>query len=495
MRTTLGILLVIWSLAAMPADEGVRGAETPLGAADLEGTWAGTASYGGETEPLALELERGQDGQLAMRVSVPLIHMVRQSFGSAPLKVRGNDVEVGPFRFAYDPEGPTLTGTMPDGFVPAHEVLVRLSRVERFEVPERPAPTGVLVEPRWTFDVGSPVWAGPTFADGTVYAGGDDGRLVALDARRGGERWSFRAGGPIRTRPTVSAGDVYFQAGDGVLYKLSAATGEVRWRVRVAEHPPARLPVGDPQSRYDPFDSEVVIAGSRLYLGTYDGRVLALDGTRGERIWELATGDSVVAAPALDGGRLYVGSFDRHVYALDAATGRPLWKRDLRGAVVSTPALAGSRVVVGTRSYDLFALDAASGEPVWRRYIWFSWIESSAVIRDGLIYIGSSDANAVFAMDERNGGRLWKSDVRGWAWGTPAVTPSRVYVGTSTQVGYNASAEPGAYALDRSSGRIVWRHPLAPSASGAYGFPGSPAAGADLVFFGGLDGRVYAFQQ
>jgi outer membrane protein assembly factor BamB len=265
--------------------------------------------------------------------------------------------------------------------------------------------------------------------------------------------------------------------------------------VRVVEHPIARLPLGDPQSRYDPLGSDVVVAGGRLYLGTYDGRVLALDASRGECVWEFATGDSVVAAPVLDAGRLYVGSFDRNLYALDAATGRPIWKRDLRGAVVSTPAVAGDRVVVGTRSYDLFALRTRSGKPDWSRYIWFSWVESSAVVRDGMIYVGSSDANGVFALDQRNGERLWESDVRGWAWGQPAVTATRVYVGTSMQVGYSASAQPGAYALDRSSGRIVWRCPLAPAAAGAYGIPGSPAVGAGLVFFGGLDGRVYAFQQ
>jgi len=493
MRVTLGALFITLSLAGMPLGTAAEG--KPLEAADLEGTWAGTASYEGETQPWALALARGEDGQFLMRVSVPAIHMDRQSFGSSPLTVRGNEVEVGPFRFVYDPQGATLKGTMPDGLVPAHEVPVTLARAERFEVSPRPEPEGSLVEPRWTHDTGSPVWAGPTFADGAVYAGADDGRLVALTARDGKERWSFQADGPIRSRPAVAGGDLFFQADDGVLYKLSAATGEVRWKVRVAEHPVARLPLGDPQSRYDPFGSDVVVAGGRLYLGTYDGRVLAVDASSGGLVWELATGDSVVAAPALDSGRLYAGSFDHNLYAVDVATGRALWKRDLRGAVVSTPAVAGDRVIVGTRSYDLFALGTRTGRQDWKRYIWFSWVESSAVVRDGTIYVGSSDANAVFALDARNGERLWENDVRGWAWGQPAVTASRVYMGTSTQVGYSASAQPGAYALDRSSGRIAWRHPLAPAPSGAYGIPGSAAVGAGLVFFGGLDGRVYAFQQ
>jgi hypothetical protein len=36
---------------------------------------------------------------------------------------------------------------------------------------------------------------------------------------------------------------------------------------------------------------------------------------------------------------------------------------------------------------------------------------------------------------------------------------------------------------------------LALKVEGAWGFPGSPAVGASLVFVTGLDGRVLAFEQ
>ena len=78
----------------------------------------------------------------------------------------------------------------------------------------------------WTFEAGSPLWAGPTVAGGLVYVGGEDGQLHAVDARTGRERWSFRAGGAIRTRPTVADGALYVQADDGFLYKLDAATAK-----------------------------------------------------------------------------------------------------------------------------------------------------------------------------------------------------------------------------------------------------------------------------
>jgi outer membrane protein assembly factor BamB len=112
-----------------------------------------------------------------------------------------------------------------------------------------------------------------------------------------------------------------------------------------------------------------------------------------------------------------------------------------------------------------------------------------------MAYVGSSDAAAVYAFDARTGDRRWKSDVYGWAWGQPAVTADRVYAGTASQKGYLAGHKGLVIALDRATGRPAWHYAADEAATGSYGFPGSPAVGAGLVFVTGLDGRVYAFAQ
>jgi outer membrane protein assembly factor BamB len=290
---------------------------------------------------------------------------------------------------------------------------------------------------------------------------------------------------------------VFFQADDGFVYKLAAATGKEQWRVQVGTKPVERLPFDNPKSRYDRFGSGVTVDGGRLYLGTHEGRVLALEVASGKTIWEFASGDSVLAAPAVALGRVYFGSYDGHVYALDAARGQLVWKHDTKAAVVSTPAVdaASGRVVIGSRSYDLLGLDAATGARVWKQYIWSSWVESSATLRDGVAYVGSSDAAALYAFDARTGRRLWATDVHGWAWGQPAVTEGRVVIGTAATKGYLVGHRGGAVAVDRATGRPVWHFVAKASDSGSYGFPGTPALGAGRVFLTGLDGRVYAFAQ
>jgi outer membrane protein assembly factor BamB len=58
---------------------------------------------------------------------------------------------------------------------------------------------------------------------------------------------------------------------------------------------------------------------------------------------------------------------------------------------------------------------------------------------------------------------------------------------------YLAPHRGGVVALDRATGRPVWRFAPDKTDAKTYGFPGSPAAGAGLVYVTDLSGRVYAF--
>ena len=242
----------------------------------------------------------------------------------------------------------------------------------------------------------------------------------------------------------------------------------------------------------------MTVDGGRLYLGTHDGRVLALDPANGATVWEFASGDSVLAAPAVAGGRVYFGSYDGNVYALDAAKGQLAWKHDTKGAVVSTPAVdpASGRVVIGSRSYDLLGLDAATGALAWKQYIWSSWVESSATLRDGVAYVGSSDAAALYAFDARIGptpvgdrrARLGLGPARGDG---PAASSSAPRPPRTTWSAI--AAAPWPWTAPRASRRGASRprrRIRAPTASRA-----RPRWATGLVFLTGLDGRVYAFAQ
>jgi outer membrane protein assembly factor BamB len=462
----------------------------------LHGAWSGTLVHGGEEEVFAMELEPAEGGQVSIRLTIPVMGMIRQPVGTLEPQLEGRQLTVASFVFTHDPDADTLSAVLPESMVPVYEIPVTLHRVRAVEATPRPEPTAPVAEPVWAFEAGSPLWPGATFAEGLVYAGDDAGRLHALDPTSGKERWSFAAGGAIRTRPTVEEGALFFQADDGVVYRLDASSGKKVWQAAVMDEPVERLGPTDEGTRYDFFGAAVTPADGRLFVGTHEGRLVALDPADGKLLWEYEAGETVAAAPAVSGGRLVFGSFDGLVHALDAATGEVQWKTDAQGAVLSTPAVAGDLLIVGTRSYDVLALKAATGEIAWKSYVWFSWVESSATVVDGAAYIGSSDALAVFALDAATGKRLWTADVSGWAWGQPAVTDDRVFMTTSGLRGYSGDTRRGGVmALERETGRPVWRYASEPPEEGAWGFPGSPAVGAGHVFVTGLDGRVLAFAQ
>lgn len=487
--TRLLVPMTAFSLAAA----GLPPTPAALTPSELRGLWSGMVSHRGETSPIALELEPGDDGKVATNLSLPAIHLRSVALGRLPLAIDGTKVQLGSFALVYDRAGGVLRGTVPESLAPVYALPFELRRVDALDADRRRPPEAPTATPVWTYEAGAPLWAGATVHQGLVLAGGDDGRLHALEAGTGRSRWVFRAGGAIRTRAVAAGDTAYLQADDGLLYALNAATGEERWRVRVVAAPVVRKPFSDPTSRYDRYGSDVTVAGGKLYVGTHDGRLLCLDPSDGRRVWQFASGDAVLAAPALTGGRVFFGSFDGHVYALEAASGRLVWKHDTGKPVVSTPAVAGNRVVVGSRSYDLLGLEAATGSAAWQRYVWFSWIESSPAVRDGVAYVGSSDAALVLAVDAATGRVVWQADVWGWAWGQPAVTERRVYIGTAGQRGYPAPHRGSALALDRATGRPVWQHVVEPSGDDTYGFTGSPAAAEGLAIFTGLDGKVYAF--
>ena len=88
-----------------------------------------------------------------------------------------------------------------------------------------------------------------------------------------------------------------------------------------------------------------------VYVGSWDGRVRALDGQTGSRKWEFKPGSAAYSSPAIGSdGTVYVGSLDKNVYALDGQDGARKWEFET-GSRVSSPAI-GSDGTVYVGSYD-----------------------------------------------------------------------------------------------------------------------------------------------
>jgi hypothetical protein len=72
-------------------------------------------------------------------------------------------------------------------------------------------------------------------ADGTVYVGGGDGSVYALNAANGSVKWERPTGAAVYSSPAIGAdGTVYIGSEDYKVYALDGATGAVKWSYTTA---------------------------------------------------------------------------------------------------------------------------------------------------------------------------------------------------------------------------------------------------------------------
>ncbi len=229
--------------------------------------------------------------------------------------------------------------------------------------------------------------------------------------------------------------------------------------------------------------SSPVQQGYRLYFGSNDNSVHAINVNTGAYIGEFPTGGDVTATPAVDKDALYVGSLDRNFYAISLVTGGELWRfrDDPASQFHSSAAVSNGIVYVGADNGRLYALNASNGGVVWTYDTGGAIVGSPAVDEDnGVVYIGSFD-RAVYALDASSGTLIsgWPYITGGQIYSSPAVYKNVIYIGSDDRYVYALNAD----------GTLKWRY-----RTGGIG-RSSPAVDEDeLVFIGSDDRIVYCLE-
>ena len=167
-------------------------------------------------------------------------------------------------------------------------------------------------------------------------------------------------------------------------------------------------------------------------------------------LWSFHIGGWVVVSPAVANGVVYAGSDDHHVYALDAETGALLGSFEAGDVIRSSPTVADGIVYVGSNDNHVYALDASSGDLLWSHDT-EDWVQYSPTVRDGVVYLGavSEFDHKIHALDGRSGQVLWVAEMP-YPFSpefTPTVVGEKVYV----------PGEFGEYnVLDAENGALAW---------------------------------------
>ena len=232
------------------------------------------------------------------------------------------------------------------------------------------------------------------------------------------------------------------------------------------------------------LEATPLVADGRMYTTGTWSRVYALDAAGGKLLWEYdpqvppqkgidACCDVVNRGLALWRDMVYVGTLDGRLIALDAMNGREVWSvqttpGDRRYTITGAPRIVDGKVLIGNGGAEfdargfVTAYDAATGEQVWRFYTVPG--DPALPFENPILEQAAETWN----------GEWWQYGGGGTVWDAISYDPelNLVYLGVGNGTPWNRRVRsPGGgdnlflasiVALDADTGEYVWHYQTAP---------------------------------
>ena len=238
---------------------------------------------------------------------------------------------------------------------------------------------------RWRTRVGTEVGAAPTAGNGKVYVQTIDDRISALDADTGVVTWTYDSQMPLLTlrgtsAPVFAQGVLYSGFANGKVVALRAQNGEPIWEQRIM------LPEGRSElDRIVDVDAQVELDGASMYALAYQGRVAAISRREGRPMWEQELSGFLDMAQGY--GQVYVIDEDDTVSALNKDSGEINWQQAAFARRKLTAPLAFSNyLVVGDEEGYLHVLAQRDGRLMGRRKLGGKGLRTQPIIADDMLY-------------------------------------------------------------------------------------------------------------
>ena len=210
--------------------------------------------------------------------------------------------------------------------------------------------------------------------------------------------WTYQCGGGglVEATPLAANGLIYLTCPPATVVALSPLSGRPLWKW-TRTLPQSVITLG-----FGKTNRGVAIAGENVYIGTLDGKLVALDAQSGVERWTVpvadnAEGYSITAAPLAVDGKIIVGvsggeaGVRGFLDAYDAATGKRVWR------FWTVPG-------VGEEGNESWSGDS------WRRGGGTTWLTGSYDAKLKLLYWGTGNPGP-WNGDVRAGDNLYTSSL------------------------------------------------------------------------------------
>ena len=277
--------------------------------------------------------------------------------------------------------------------------------------------------------------------------------------------WRFKTAGAVKSSPAIVNGRVFVGSSDANLYALDTKDGGKIWSYKTG----------------DAIEASPCVVAGVVYVGSLDGFLYALDADKGSLKWKYKTGGQIPGAAnwttSPDGRvlRIIVGSYDNKLHCVDAVTGKFLWTYQSDNYINGSPAVDANRAVFGGCDAMIHIVGLDDGKRLGKIDSG-SYIAASAAIEDGGVYCGNY-GNIFFRADVKEQKIVWEfKQAEQPYFSSPALGENVVVAG---------SRDEHIYCLDRNNGGLVWKYRTLGAVDS------SPVIAGDKVIACSTDGRIY----
>jgi outer membrane protein assembly factor BamB len=281
-------------------------------------------------------------------------------------------------------------------------------------------------------------WAGLAVKDDLVYMA-HNYFIAAVHLDSGQLAWQYPAEADRTTLfygdPLIdSQGDLVAGTYGGAVVKLDSANGSLKWKID-----------GDGQKIIAPISEG---PDGKYYASSESGDLLIIDPSAGQVIKRIALGKLSSWGPmAVDGERIYIGTIEHKVLAVNFETGQIDWSADLGASIAGGVSLVDGKLVAGTFGNRIVALDPETGETLWEAQA-DDWVWQAPVVSDGALY-ATDLSGAVRAVALEDGAPLWSGILDAAVQAGPAVSGGKVFAGASKGTVRAYSAADGVQLWER----------------------------------------------
>ena len=282
--------------------------------------------------------------------------------------------------------------------------------------------------------------------------------------------------------PLIVDGVMYVADPWNVTYALDAATGEEIWSF-------------DPKTRREfvryaccgsPMNRGVAVYEGRVFIATFDGRMVAVDATTGEKVWDVDTFDpsavspfTITGAPRVAAGKVFIGQSSSeygvrgYVSAYDTDTGELAWRFYLVPGDPAKP-FEHPELEMAAKTWSGEWWKLGAGGTVWNSIVYdpdlhtlYLGVGNGAPWPRDIRSPGGGDnlfLTAIVAVDPDTGRMKWYyQQVPGDNWDYSAamdmVLADMEVDGAMRKVLLQAPKDGFFYVLDRTDGALLRAHP------------------------------------